>query len=62
MMMLFTRSLDEPSLGRAHRCGLTVNLVPSGTGLDLLSGHGFQQPETHLPWPSNSMVRSLIAR
>src|SRR6516225_1819009 len=25
-------------------------------------GRGFQQPETHLPLPSNSMVRSLIAR
>src|SRR6516225_11453013 len=25
-------------------------------------GPGFQQPETHLPLPSNSMVRSLIAR
>ena len=24
--------------------------------------HGFQQPETHLPLPSNCMVRSLIAR
>ena len=28
----------------------------------LLPGHGFQQPETHVPLPSNSMVRSLIAR
>jgi hypothetical protein len=26
------------------------------------SRHCFQQPETHLPLPSNSMVRSLIAR
>jgi hypothetical protein len=31
-------------------------------GLGLLPGHCLQQPETHLPFPSNSMVRSLIAR
>src|SRR2546426_936109 len=31
-------------------------------GPRLLPDHGFQQPETHLPLPSNSMVRSLIAR
>src|SRR5207249_4150572 len=31
-------------------------------GPRLLPGHRFQQPETHLPLPSNSMVRSLIAR
>jgi hypothetical protein len=32
------------------------------SGPRLLPDHGFQQPETHLPLPSNSMVRSLIAR
>jgi hypothetical protein len=31
-------------------------------GPRLLPDHGFQQPETHLPLPSNPMVRSLIAR
>jgi hypothetical protein len=31
-------------------------------GPRLFPDHGFQQPETHLPLPSNSMVRSLIAR
>jgi hypothetical protein len=41
----------SPSLGQAMR--------PAN---GLLPGRCFQQPATHLPLPSNSMVRSLIAR
>jgi hypothetical protein len=65
---LFGGGIDEAEIGMAIAAsGATKANQPESRpgnepGPSLLPGRCFQQPATHLPLPSNSMVRSLIAR